>query len=82
LRQEIRARDLAGEIRMVLPQVLLSLLPELVVVVALDDVATDARDLFHALIICRQAPDPEACASPNARPTLLFTPAGGGLASA
>ena len=37
---------------MVLPQVLLSVLPELIVVVALDDVATDARDLLHALIVC------------------------------
>src|SRR5688572_1498710 len=51
LRQEVRARDLADEIRVVLPHVLLAVLPELVVVLALDDVATDARDLLHALIV-------------------------------
>ena len=37
---------------MVFPNVLLRVLPELVVVLALDDVATDARDLLHALIVC------------------------------
>jgi hypothetical protein len=37
---------------MVLPHVLLRVLPELVVVLALDDVATNARDLLHALIVC------------------------------
>jgi hypothetical protein len=36
---------------MVFPQVLLGVLPELVVVLALDGVATDARDLLHALIV-------------------------------
>jgi len=39
---------------MVLPHVLLRLPPELIVVLALDDVATDARDLLHALIICEK----------------------------
>src|SRR5215216_2610086 len=52
LRQEVRARDLADEIRMVLPHVLLRVLPELVVVLALDDLATNARDLLHPLIVC------------------------------
>jgi hypothetical protein len=37
---------------MVRSHVLLRLLPELVVVLALDDVATDAWDLLHALILC------------------------------
>jgi hypothetical protein len=36
---------------MVLPQMVLRVLPELVVILALDDVATEARDLFHALIV-------------------------------
>jgi hypothetical protein len=36
---------------MVLPHVLLRVPPELVVVLALDEVATDARDLLHALIV-------------------------------
>jgi hypothetical protein len=39
---------------MVLPHVLLRVLPELVVVLALDDVATNARDLLHPLIVCGQ----------------------------
>jgi hypothetical protein len=55
LRQQVRARDPADEIRMVLPHVLLRVLPELVVVLALDDVATDAGDLLHALIVCGKA---------------------------
>jgi hypothetical protein len=37
---------------MVLPQVLLGVPPELVVVLALNDAATDAGDLLHALIVC------------------------------
>jgi hypothetical protein len=37
---------------MVLAHVLLGVLPELVVVLALDDVATYARDLLHTLIVC------------------------------
>lgn len=36
---------------MVLPHVLLRVLPELVVILALDDAATNARDLLHALIL-------------------------------
>jgi hypothetical protein len=36
---------------MVLLEVLLGVPPELVVVVAPDDTATDARDLLHALIV-------------------------------
>ena len=48
---------------MVLPHVLLRVLPELVVVLALHEVATDARDLFHALIVWRDAPKREATAS-------------------
>src|SRR5215218_2305679 len=56
LRQEVRARDLAGEIRMVLPQMLLRVLPELVVVLALDEVATHAGDLLHAHIVVRERP--------------------------
>jgi hypothetical protein len=40
---------------MVLPHVLLRVLPELVVVLALDYVATDARDLLHTLIVCGKA---------------------------
>jgi hypothetical protein len=36
---------------MVLWRVRLRVLPELVVVLALDGVATDARDLLHALIV-------------------------------
>jgi hypothetical protein len=42
---------------MVLPHVLLRVLPELVVVLALDDVATDARDLLHALIVSGKDPN-------------------------
>ena len=41
---------------MVLPHVRLRVMPELVVVLALDDVATDARDLFHALIVRQKRP--------------------------
>src|SRR5215208_4450222 len=52
--QEVRARDLAGEIRMVLPQVLLRVLPELLVVLAFDGVATHAGDLLHAHIVVRE----------------------------
>src|SRR5215212_1259999 len=51
LRQKVRARDLPDEIRMIFPHVLLRVLPEVVVVLALDDVATDARDLLHALMV-------------------------------
>jgi hypothetical protein len=36
---------------MVLPHMLLRVLPELFVVLALDNVATDARDLLHTLIL-------------------------------
>jgi hypothetical protein len=39
---------------MVLPHVRLRVLPELVVVLALDDAATDARNLLHALIVCEK----------------------------
>jgi hypothetical protein len=56
LRQEVRPRDLAGKIRVVLPHVLLRLLPELVVVLAFDDVATDAGDLLHAIIVSGKRP--------------------------
>ena len=36
---------------MVFPQVLLRVLPDLVVVLALDGIATDTLDLLHALIV-------------------------------
>jgi len=36
---------------MVLPHVALRVSPELVVVLALEDVAADARDLLHLLIV-------------------------------
>jgi len=39
---------------MVLPQVLLRVLPELVVVLAFDEVATHTRDLLHAAIVVRK----------------------------
>src|SRR5215207_1563512 len=52
LRQQVGARDLADKVRMVLPNVLLRVLPELILVLARDDPATDARDLLHALIVC------------------------------
>jgi hypothetical protein len=51
LRKEVRARYLADELRMVFQHVLLSVLPELFVVVAPDDLATDTWDLLHALIV-------------------------------
>ena len=37
---------------MVVPNVVLRVLPELILVLARDDPATDARDLLHALIVC------------------------------
>src|SRR5215210_5657418 len=51
LRKEVRTRDLPDQIRMVLPQVLLGVLPELLVVLAPDGVATHARDLLHRPIV-------------------------------
>jgi hypothetical protein len=41
---------------MVLSHVDLSVLPELVVVIALDDVTTDARNLLHAIIVGEGGP--------------------------
>ena len=41
---------------MILADVLLRVLPELLVVVTPDDMATDARDLLHAVIVRRQNP--------------------------
>jgi hypothetical protein len=37
---------------MVLAYVRLRVLPELVVVLSSDEIATDARDLLHAFIVC------------------------------
>jgi hypothetical protein len=51
LGQEVLARDLADELWMILPDVLLRVLPELVVVLALDELATNTRDLLHPLIV-------------------------------
>jgi hypothetical protein len=51
LREHVRSRDLADEIRMVLPQVCLRVLPELVVVLAPDYLATHARYLLHRFIV-------------------------------
>jgi hypothetical protein len=66
---------------MVLAHVLLRVLPELLVVLALDEVATHARDLLHALTLCQK--------DPNAKQPLLqkaatpqFTADGRGVASA
>src|SRR5215211_2067595 len=67
LRQQVRARDLAGEIRMVLPHVLLGVLPKLLVVLALHDAATDARDLLHPFIVRRQDLDTTQPLLQNAR---------------
>jgi hypothetical protein len=36
---------------MVLPHVLLRVFPELVVILPLDDAATNARDLLHSIIV-------------------------------
>jgi hypothetical protein len=51
LGEQVRPRDLADETRMILADVLLRVLPELIVVVTPDDMATDARDLLHAPIV-------------------------------
>jgi hypothetical protein len=42
---------------MILANVLLRVLPKLVVVLALDDVATDARYLLHAVIVGEKGSD-------------------------
>jgi hypothetical protein len=52
---------------MVLPQVVLPVLPELIVVLALDDVATDARNLLHAVIVFGKEPNPKQPLLQNAR---------------
>ena len=46
LREDVLARNLADEVRVVGGQVRLRLLPELVVVLALDDLPADAVDCF------------------------------------
>ena len=51
LREDVLARNLADQVRVVGAEVVLRLLPELVIVVALDDVSAHAIDLLHGCIV-------------------------------
>lgn len=57
LRDDVRAGDLADELRVVGAEVRLRLFPELVVVLAFDDLPAHAIDLLHEIILGTPASD-------------------------